>query len=272
MTRYQTILADPPWAYGDPLTMSTTKRGAAVNYPTLSYAEIADLYQPSARNGRGVVTRPGTLAGHEIADVAFCWLWVTKDILLDGIGVRVLNAWGFTPKQIVPWVKGRVDCMIKHDGPGAPTVDSLWAEARLTLQMGMGRITRNVVEYLLIGVRGKNYTQHVLQRNQNGLVLAEEESVILAPRSTHSTKPEAAYALIERTTPGPYLELFARRERDGWTSWGNEIAGSNGFTCGPDVTIVHRPSTVPTADDVFVITRASAAALPDTTDPYADLR
>jgi hypothetical protein len=39
----------------------------------------------------------------------------------------------------------------------------------------------------------------------------------------HSHKPEEQYALIERVSPGPYLELFARRRQPGWDAWGNEI-------------------------------------------------
>jgi N6-adenosine-specific RNA methylase IME4 len=39
----------------------------------------------------------------------------------------------------------------------------------------------------------------------------------------HSEKPEEAFALIEAVSPGPRLELFARRARPGWTVWGNEV-------------------------------------------------
>ena len=44
------------------------------------------------------------------------------------------------------------------------------------------------------------------------------------PVATHSEKPEEARARIERLYPGPYLELFARRPVEGWTTWGNEVA------------------------------------------------
>lgn len=49
-------------------------------------------------------------------------------------------------------------------------------------------------------------------------------TLLLAPRSRHSEKPDAFYDLVERCTGGPYLELFARRKWHGWASWGNEIA------------------------------------------------
>ena len=40
--------------------------------------------------------------------------------------------------------------------------------------------------------------------------------------TTHSSKPEAFLDLVEQVSPGPYLELFARRQRLGWDTWGNE--------------------------------------------------
>ena len=44
-----------------------------------------------------------------------------------------------------------------------------------------------------------------------------------APLQDHSHKPEEQYAVIERLSDGPYLELFTRRRRPGWSAWGNEI-------------------------------------------------
>jgi N6-adenosine-specific RNA methylase IME4 len=49
-------------------------------------------------------------------------------------------------------------------------------------------------------------------------------SVVMAPVGAHSEKPDEAYRRIERLYGGPYLELFARKPRDGWQTWGNEIA------------------------------------------------
>lgn len=42
------------------------------------------------------------------------------------------------------------------------------------------------------------------------------------PRGAHSAKPDAFLDLVEQVSPGPYLELFARRQRLGWDTWGNE--------------------------------------------------
>ncbi|GAJ00300.1 unnamed protein product, partial [marine sediment metagenome] len=47
-----------------------------------------------------------------------------------------------------------------------------------------------------------------------------EPSVLFAPKREHSEKPEAMYELIERMYPGPYIELFARKTRPNWATWG----------------------------------------------------
>jgi len=48
-------------------------------------------------------------------------------------------------------------------------------------------------------------------------------SVIMAPVGAHSEKPDEAYRRMQRLYGAPYLELFARKPRDGWMTWGNEI-------------------------------------------------
>lgn len=71
---------------------------------------------------------------------------------------------------------------------------------------------RNQTEYLLLGVRG---TAPIRFRGQG--------SWLDAPAQAHSHKPAEADAVIGRCSPGPYLELFARRTRPGWDVWGNEV-------------------------------------------------
>ncbi len=54
-------------------------------------------------------------------------------------------------------------------------------------------------------------------------LLRAETSWFTWPRGRHSAKPEAFQDIVEQVSPGPYLELFARRKRLGWDSWGNEV-------------------------------------------------
>lgn len=80
---------------------------------------------------------------------------------------------------------------------------------------GVGFYYRNVTELLLLGVRG----------NQRTLAPARSQVNIVSTRKQeHSRKPREFARLIERCSPGPYLELFAREKVPGWTQWGDELA------------------------------------------------
>ncbi len=121
------------------------------------------------------------------------YLWVPNALLAEGL--HVLRAWGFTYKTNLVWYKTRRD-----GGPDG---------------RGVGFYFRNVTELLLFGIRGGLRTLAPGRRQVN--LLAER-------KREHSRKPEAFYDLIERCSPGPRLELFARYRRDGWTQWGDELA------------------------------------------------
>ncbi len=219
MTPFTTILCDPPWTFTQPLAMADgVKRSSASQYPTMTLGEIETIYQPPTR-GVSAIRQPPTLAGYPIAEVAFLWLWVPASLLLEGVHDHVCRAWGFAPKQIVPWVKGR----LAVDVPGG---DPWRSTAKLVIQPGMGALTRVCVEYLVVATRGK-YSSLVAAHNVNGLVVAEEEAWILAPKSRHSRKPVECYQMIERLCPGPWLELFARERRAGWTSHGDQLPSVN---------------------------------------------
>lgn len=120
------------------------------------------------------------------AENAHLWLWVTNATLREGYDVA--EAWGFTVRSPLTWIK---------------------------LRLGMGHWLRNSTEHLLFATRG---TAPVNFRSQ--------PTWINAPVQEHSHKPEEQYAVIERISHGPYLELFARRRppsRSAWSVWGNQI-------------------------------------------------
>jgi len=113
-------------------------------------------------------------------------LWTTNAFLFEA--QRVLTAWGFTYKSCYIWVKP---------------------------QMGMGNYWRVSHEFLLLGVRGSTpFSDRSLM------------SWGQFARRKHSAKPEEIRQLIERASPGPRIELFARRKAPGWYVWGNEIERS----------------------------------------------
>jgi len=71
---------------------------------------------------------------------------------------------------------------------------------------------------MLFGVRGSMRTLKPGRTQVNMLATRKRE---------HSRKPDEIYDIIEACSPGPYLELFARFQRNGWSQWGNENVEQN---------------------------------------------
>ena len=126
------------------------------------------------------------------------YLWVPNALLLEGL--KVMEAWGFTYKTNIVWYKIR-----KDGGPDG---------------RGVGFYFRNVTELLLFGVRGSMRT---LQPGRT------QVNLFSTRKREHSRKPDEIFEIIERCSPGPYLELFARFARPGWHQWGNEDVEENSF-------------------------------------------
>lgn len=124
------------------------------------------------------------------------YLWVPNALLMEGL--KVMKAWGFTYKSNIVWFKIR-----KDGGPDG---------------RGVGFYFRNVTELVLFGVRGSMRTLKPGRTQVNTLATRKRE---------HSRKPDEIYNIIEACSPGPYLELFARFCRNGWTQWGNEDVEQN---------------------------------------------
>lgn len=121
------------------------------------------------------------------------FLWTTGPKL--DCAFPVLKAWGFRYATVVfAWVK------------------TVWGPSGKPA-MGMGFYTRTSVELVLLGIKGKMWGTR-----KPGTIA----QVIAAPRREHSRKPEEIYERIEALFDGPYIELFARSQRPGWGTWGNE--------------------------------------------------
>lgn len=120
------------------------------------------------------------------------YLWTPNALLPEALDV--MRAWGFQYKTNVVWYKTRQD-----GGPDG---------------RGVGFYFRNVTELLLFGVRGSMRTLKPGRRQVN---------LVPCRKQRHSKKPDLFYDLIERCSPGPYLELFARHRYPGWTQWGDEL-------------------------------------------------
>lgn len=117
------------------------------------------------------------------AKQAHLWLWVLNQHL--DWGYQVARAWGFEPQQTLTWCK-----------PG----------------FGTGQFQCNSEQVLLC--RKGSPAGNAFGRTGG--------TWFEWPRGRHSEKPGAFYDLVERVSPGPYLEMFCRAPRLGWTAWGNE--------------------------------------------------
>lgn len=130
--------------------------------------------------------------GEQLASTAHLYLWVPNALLPDGL--TVMREWGFQYKSNIIWHK------LRKDGG---------SDGR-----GVGFYFRNVTEMLLFGVRGKNARTLDPGRSQVNYIGTRKRE--------HSRKPDEQYDLIERCSTGPFLEMFARGVRKGWTTWGNQ--------------------------------------------------
>ena len=158
---FATILVDPPW----PL------QSGEKHYRTMSLARIKAL-------------PVGSLAARD----AHLWLWTTNALLPKAY--EVAEAWGFTVRSPLTWVKFR-------------------------LGLGGRYQLRNATEQLLFCTRGRA-----------PLGSRSQPTWFNAPVQEHSRKPAEQFAIIERVSPGPYLELFARRRPESnqpWAVWGDQV-------------------------------------------------
>lgn len=116
---------------------------------------------------------------------AVLWLWVTDRFALEGAGAAVARAWGFEPLRFLVWEKNTIQ---------------------------MGNCPRGAHELAIACTRGKSiFTRKDVRSVQKWA----------APKR-HSAKPDGFYDLALTCSPGPYLEMFARTQRLGWDTWGNE--------------------------------------------------
>ncbi len=120
------------------------------------------------------------------------YLWVPNALLPEGL--EVMRAWGFTYKGNIVWEKVRKDG--EPDGGGG------------------GFYFRNVTELLLFGIKGAPNRTLAPARSQVNLLRTQKRE--------HSRKPDEMITIIEDCSPGPYLELFARGDREGWDMWGKQ--------------------------------------------------
>jgi len=132
------------------------------------------------------------------------FLWSPNSFVKAAI--QVMEAWGFRFVLPLTWVKTTAKIKLTGDSIG------------YRLQIGLGNYFRNCSEALLFGLKGS------IKPCDRSI-----PTVFFAARGKHSAKPEVAYRLVERFTPGPYLDMFARTSRQGWDVWGDEVESDIGL-------------------------------------------
>lgn len=181
------VLADPPWFFRT-RTEFVSRRDPRHHYKggVMSAAQITAL----------------PVGDYALPD-AHLFLWVTGPCLEQAF--EVIKAWGFRYSGVAfTWIK-----LKKSFDPKQlrvlPTADG-------DFHVGLGFTTRKNSEFVLLARRGN------ARRNAKNI-----RELILAPRREHSRKPAEVRERIERYCSGPYLDLFARESRLGWTCVGDQM-------------------------------------------------
>lgn len=176
------VMADPPWA----IAMRSAKgygKSPQRHYDCVPTPVIASI-------------KVWKLAATD----AVLLLWGTWPMLQEQLGV--MKAWGFDYKSAAPWFKG------SPASEGDDPEDEEWNPA-----FAGGYLFRSCSEVMLIGTRGQPKLMPARRKVRGAF---------FDPQREHSRKPDPQYTHAEALSAGPYLELFSRTDREGWTSFGNE--------------------------------------------------
>lgn len=185
---FKAIYADPPWRFETWNNQTTVQARGSKQ----TYTSAAVHYETMA--AADIVALP--IAEVAAEDCAL-FIWICWPMLPEAMAL--IEAWGFAYKTCAfSWMKG-----------DARQQEFFHEDVRP--YMGMGYWTRANSEVCLLATRGK-------PKRLN----ADVRQGIIEPRREHSRKPDCVPARIERLVDGPYLELFARTQRPGWTVWGNQ--------------------------------------------------
>lgn len=185
--KYRTICVDPPWRYRSTDILTRGWHRPA----SVESKKTAERHYTTMTNTEIAALPVGEWADED----AHLYLWVTNPRLFgerngETNPREIVEAWGFEYKTLLTWVK-----------TGAP---------------GLGFYFRGNTEHVLFCTRGDVRIPPE----------ARESNVLVAPRRGHSEKPEAFYDLVERVSPKPRLEMFARRARFNWDYYGDESLGT----------------------------------------------
>ncbi|KKM98960.1 hypothetical protein LCGC14_1152630 [marine sediment metagenome] len=162
---FRVIIADPPWTYSN--RPDDPSHRNAPPYASMSIEDIRK-YLPTNMPHKDCIL----------------WLWTTNTHMREAF--TVVDAWGFTQKTILTWVKNKI---------------------------GTGDWLRGQTEHCIMAVRGKPT-----------VVLTNQSTVLTANAGKHSAKPDEFYAMVAKLCPGSCVELFQRTSRPGIVGTGLEVS------------------------------------------------
>ena len=236
-TEYRVITADPAWRCKD--QCPGNGRGASKHYKTMTTEEICGLAHHATFKVGGVVPVELHMSQRRcrIARDAVLFLWRLSAMQRDAL--EVARSWGFVDKSEIVWVKYRPCVRCRGTGrEQRPRFDGnslKWVSRAAdpcgfcegtgcgTPWFGMGHYTRGAHETCLIATLGK-LSAHRKAKNIRSTLHAPVPWNWTKNRPIHSAKPERFYTeVVQKMFDGPYLELFGRARRPGWTVLGNQV-------------------------------------------------
>lgn len=182
---YRTIVADPPWPMKWSGGAATRINGRGERHVNRRHGQTALDYPTMTIDE--ICALPVT----ELAEAnAHLYVWIPDPFLINGDGARVVEAWGFKTGRLLVWAK---------------------------TGFGMGWFPRPQHETIIVCRRG------VLPYARRDIGSVHVWKIpYWGGNRIHSRKPEGFLDLVESVSPGPYLEMFARRNRLGWDTWGDQ--------------------------------------------------
>jgi N6-adenosine-specific RNA methylase IME4 len=187
MKKYNVILADPPWKIkaGRPLKGYKMENGKQLFIPVSNKSRDTEYPHMAIEDIKSLKVKDIA------ADDAHLYMWVTNSHL--PFAFEIIKEWGFKYSTMIVWAKNRMGG-------------------------GLGGTYKITTEFLIFATKGR------LKANQtNESTWFNEKRTYENGFPKHSKKPTFFYELIEKTSPGRKIELFARQKREGWDSWGNEV-------------------------------------------------
>jgi N6-adenosine-specific RNA methylase IME4 len=192
--KYNVIYADPPWefkTYSD----AGKDRSAENHYNVMTLDDLKKLPIKKISNN------PAAL-----------FMWVTFPQLFTS--KPLMEAWGFIYKTCAfNWIKANKSADLSKLNVNKDIRMNLGYYTRANSELCLFADTEEDTDICLLGT-----TKKVPERMSRSV-----RQVLITHQRTHSEKPDEIYEKIEELFDGPYLELFARKTRQGWDSWGNQV-------------------------------------------------